>query len=87
VHDAFPAMSLAYTSMLTMMEWLAVVNGHGLSLAILLLSSVATQCARMKGNDIQYRRCSPKKIVVSLGGKQGCVELMVDLASLAYELR
>jgi hypothetical protein len=28
-------MNLAYTSMLTMMEWLAVVNGHGLSLAIL----------------------------------------------------
>jgi hypothetical protein len=36
------------------------VNGHGLSLAILPFSSVATKCARMKGNDIQHRRCSPE---------------------------
>ena len=44
-------MNLAYTSMLTM-EWLAVVNGHGLSLAILLLSSVAMRT--YEGNGTQH---------------------------------
>lgn len=47
--NTFPAMNLAYTSMLTM-EWLAVVNGHGLSLAILLLSSVAMCTYEGNGN-------------------------------------
>ena len=44
-------MNLAYTSMLTM-EWSAVVNGHGLSLAILLLSSSVAMCT-YEGNGNQ----------------------------------
>jgi hypothetical protein len=44
-------MNLAYISMLTT-EWLADVNGHGLSLAILLLSSVA-MCT-YEGNGTQH---------------------------------
>jgi len=73
--NTFPAMNLAYTSMLTM-EWSAVVNGHGLSLAILLLSSSVAMCTYEGNGNPEY---ISKSFVFeeSSGGKQGCSQLIL----------
>ena len=67
-------MNLAYTSMLTM-EWLAVVNGHGLSLAILLLSSSVAMCT-YEGNGNQEYTSKSFVFEESCGGKRGCSQLI-----------
>jgi len=67
--NTFPAMNLAYTSMLTM-EWLAVVNGHGLSLAILLLLSSSVAMCTYEGNGNQEYISKSFVFEESSGGKR-----------------